>query len=424
MSFPPHIGSTSSNARKRSKRIDSDLDFDNNRSDSDNESQERRRLEYDDNNDDDDYPLATSHPREELEVYEHNRERVFCNCNHCKGKSRRMRRVQLRHIKKYGAYEPLGMPIPCDVPVNPPPLNLNDFVVPQRQDCRALLVNETEGLVLQNHIADQLTTGLIAYFANRHIAQHSSIGSCEHDKGGISHMSANDILLRHNECFSTTEKSTRVTRHGGRSNFMSVAQSSMTICSRFGDIFLTGSACRVFREVKPSWFDNPSSIIFDVEFLCWDRRWIIKTSTLGNETGMGVFACEDIIVDPDTPPRYYPELFPYFGPVYGYSDWTILSRAHPRFKTYVLSVDEGDTRVLRGDKRFIDGDPMRSHNISGFINSVKGTDRIPNVEWIHIEGSHERFTQWMEVSVVTVAYRTIRAHDEILCNYDFCTIKI
>ena len=79
---------------------------------------------------------------------------------------------------------------------------------------------------------------------------------------------------------------------------------------------------------------------------------------------------------------------------------------------------------MQGDRRFIDGDPMRSNNISAFINSVKGTKKMPNVEWVHMEGPHKRFTHFMEVSIITVAIRTIKAGDEIFCNYDFRKIKV
>ncbi len=39
------------------------------------------------------------------------------------------------------------------------------------------------------------------------------------------------------------------------------------------------------------------SLPYDEEVVVWGRRWIVKTFTLGERHGYGVYACEDIILE-------------------------------------------------------------------------------------------------------------------------------
>lgn len=403
---------------RKSRKKKPDIDWENDRSDSEDRERQFRDVIRDE--DDLTYPMAMSRPRDEEEIRELNRERVLCDCNECKGQSRRLRRIHLEHIERYGRYMPDGVPLSSSLPVEPPPFYEHDLIVTPRIDPRSFLVNETEGLALKKSITDQITVGLLSFFTSRGRQEGSSVASCNAIKGPV--IENPEIAHEDSTALSSVHNSTRLTRHGGRSS-RPLLPTSLTVPSRFGDIILTGQASRIYTPMDPAWFHNPVTIVFDHEFVCWGRRWIIRPSTLGKDSGMGLFACEDIYVEAEAHARDFPELFPYSGAVYSFADWTILSRSDPRFRVYVLSVDGGKKRVIPGDRRFIDGDPMRSHNISGFINSVKGTNRVPNVEWVHLEGSHERFIHNAEVSVITVASRSILVGDEIFCNYDFRKIK-
>ena len=73
--------------------------------------------------------------------------------------------------------------------------------------------------------------------------------------------------------------------------------------------------------------------------------------------------------------------------------------------------------------RMIDGDPVRNGNLAGYINSTVGRGRgyEPNVEWIQAFGPPREpyFVKHMDDHVMIVVVRTIRAGDELLCEYDW-----
>jgi hypothetical protein len=75
------------------------------------------------------------------------------------------------------------------------------------------------------------------------------------------------------------------------------------------------------------------------------------------------------------------------------------------------------------DGRVIDGDPICSGNIVGFINSTVGTlpKRKANCEWVFVEGlppapygqaDHEDHC-------LVIATRTIRSGDELFTHYEW-----
>ncbi len=93
--------------------------------------------------------------------------------------------------------------------------------------------------------------------------------------------------------------------------------------------------------------------------MVWGKRWIVKTSTLGERHGYGVYACEDIIVEDSTSyHREGPTLFPYGGPIYKRRHWNRILTQHPEWKTFALEMDTfaGSTR-RHSDRRVIDGLP-------------------------------------------------------------------
>ncbi|KAL3684834.1 hypothetical protein R1sor_002856 [Riccia sorocarpa] len=104
------------------------------------------------------------------------------------------------------------------------------------------------------------------------------------------------------------------------------------------------------------------------------------------------------------------------------SDWQHLLHTHRSgFRTYVLDVDARPGCDLpRSERRYIDGDPARSPNLAGYINSTVGTQppRRPNVEWEHVGGPPNEFgAQDLEFYIATVAIRPIIAGDELFCQY-------
>src|SRR5450759_3110244 len=164
---------------------------------------------------------------------------------------------------------------------------------------------------------------------------------------------------------------------------------------------------------------------FDEEIEIGHRRWIVKTSTLGERHGYGVFACEDIIVENEAGrARKGPALFPYGGSIYKRRHWTSILTQHPKWKTYALAMDTFDGCTRRySEQRMIDGDPIRNGNFVGFINSTVGTQpkRRANCEWVYIEGPPPApyGQRYHKDHILVVATRTIRAGDELFTHYEW-----
>jgi hypothetical protein len=196
--------------------------------------------------------------------------------------------------------------------------------------------------------------------------------------------------------------------------------------SRHGDITLKGRAATVYQGFEPQRYDVPKVIPINEEFLLWGRRWIVKASSLGEHVGLGIFACEDIIVPSACHPDAYVPLFPYCGAMYTWGHWGILTKAASSFKVYSLSVDSHpDSKVPLGQRRFIDGDPIRSSNLAGYMNSTMGTKpkRRVNVEWVLNDGPAilGTSTTYVDMHIMTVATTTIHAGQELLAHYDWST---
>lgn len=162
------------------------------------------------------------------------------------------------------------------------------------------------------------------------------------------------------------------------------------------------------------------------EIEVWGRQWIVKDSSLGPQCGKGVFSLEDIIV-PHPLPRGYDgvHLFPYAGAVYTRKNWRIIMAQHPSWSKYQLDMDTDADEVLKRPyhTRVIDGDPVCSSNLAGYINSTLGCrpERDPNVWWIQVGGPPQGHgcRKHMDDHIVTVAKKTIRAGEELLCAYEY-----
>ncbi|CAM6082608.1 unnamed protein product [Calypogeia fissa] len=197
------------------------------------------------------------------------------------------------------------------------------------------------------------------------------------------------------------------------------------VCGRNGMSYVHGKARDVFKDFSSSIFKFPLHIPYDAPVEVWGRSWLVKASSLGVDIGYGLFALEDIEV-PSKPWRggYDGEsLFPYIGAVYSSKNWNILVRQHPSWAVYALRMNSDSDELLMRPWhcRMVDGDPVRSSNLAGYINSTQGRGRVlePNVEWVQVFGPPHPpyFVQHMDDHIMTVAIRTIRAGEELLCDY-------
>ncbi|CAK9871772.1 unnamed protein product [Sphagnum jensenii] len=194
---------------------------------------------------------------------------------------------------------------------------------------------------------------------------------------------------------------------------------------RWGMCEFTGKCANIIQSWNPAVLGLLDSLPYDEEVVVWGRRWIVKTSTLGERHGYGVYACEDIIVEDSTSCcREGPTLFPYGGPIYKRRHWNMILRQHPEWKTFALEMDTfaGSTR-RHSDVRVIDGDPIRSGNIAGFINNTVGTrrKRKANCEWVFVEGPPPApyGKTYHEDHCLVLATRTIRSGDELFTHYEW-----
>jgi len=117
-------------------------------------------------------------------------------------------------------------------------------------------------------------------------------------------------------------------------------------------------------------------------------------------------------------------LFPYGGPIYKKRHWNMILTQHPEWKTFALEMDTFASSTRRhNDGRMIDGDPIRSGNIAGFINSTMGTQpkRRANCEWVFVEGPPlAPYGQtYHEDHCLVIATRTIRSGDELFTHYEW-----
>jgi hypothetical protein len=199
----------------------------------------------------------------------------------------------------------------------------------------------------------------------------------------------------------------------------------IVVKGRWGDCEFTGKCANIIQSWNPAVLGLLDNFPYDEEVVVWGRRWIVKTSSLGERHGYGVYACEDIIVEDSARSfREGPTLFPYGGPIYKRRHWNRLLTQHPEWKTYALELDTfaGSSR-RHSDGRVIDGDPIRSGNIAGFINSTVGTrpKRRGNCEWVFVEGPPPApYGQtYHEDHCLVIATRTIRSGHELFTHYEW-----
>lgn len=107
------------------------------------------------------------------------------------------------------------------------------------------------------------------------------------------------------------------------------------------------------------------------------------------------------------------ELLPFVGPQYTSTEYRLLSKAHPRIKSYVMQT-ESDL--------YIDGDIVKG-NVAGFINSSIGRTRIGNVVWeFRMLPKPWNTKEWGYV--ITIASRDIKAGEELFAHYSLNTCSV
>ena len=203
---------------------------------------------------------------------------------------------------------------------------------------------------------------------------------------------------------------------------MPIDHTTCRVDGRWGECEFTGKVAPIIKDWDPTILGLPEFLEFDREFMIWGRPWIVRTSTLGERHGYGVFACEDIILEVEG--REGPTLFPYGGPIYKRRHWNMILTQHPEWKTYALEMDTHDASTRRvSEQRIIDGDPIRTGNIAGFINSTVGTrpKRRANCEWVFVDGPPPApyGQRYHKDHCLVVATRTIRAGDELFTHYEW-----
>jgi hypothetical protein len=194
---------------------------------------------------------------------------------------------------------------------------------------------------------------------------------------------------------------------------------------KWGISEFTGKCANIIQSWNLVVLGLLDSLPYDEEVVVWGRRWIVKTSTLEERHGYGVYACEDIIVEDSASCRRKGlTLFPYGGPIYKGRHWNMILTQHLEWKTFALEMDTFASSTRRhSDGRVIDGDPIRSGNIAGFINITVGTQpkRRANCEWVFVEGPLPApyGKTYHEDHCLVIATRTIRSGDELFTHYEW-----
>lgn len=219
-----------------------------------------------------------------------------------------------------------------------------------------------------------------------------------------------------------SRRQTRLMSSGGQRRVITI-HDTIEIPSRRGPVSITGRAAITFHECNSLLYGVPASIPVGEIVEVWGRRWIVRESSIPG-SGMGVFAMDRIEVPEGTTFAHYPQLFPYVGAVYKYAQYRVMRRGVPFFKEYIL--ESGKVMNLPPHRRrYIDGDPTRSGNIAGYIQSSVGNPRDiesrPNAEWHYVDGGHPWFQpRWnKDFHIMTVATTTIESGDEIFISYGY-----
>jgi hypothetical protein len=180
------------------------------------------------------------------------------------------------------------------------------------------------------------------------------------------------------------------------------------------------AAIKRLKRFDPAPWGVPEIIPINEVVRIWGRPWRVTQTSLQGKIQLGVFACEDILVCAGQTV----DLFPYCGSVYSRGSWQILVRHLPSMAEYSLSVDSGSD--LHSERRYVDGDPVRSSNIAGYVNSSYGfrsSRPHSNVAW-QVRHGRPMGSPYISgdlnpvMHVMTVAKHSITAGDELFAAYN------
>ncbi|KAL3696040.1 hypothetical protein R1sor_010116 [Riccia sorocarpa] len=146
----------------------------------------------------------------------------------------------------------------------------------------------------------------------------------------------------------------------GRYEPPAARQASTSTSSPFDAIFLEDIVQQAVQQAMDQLAERLSietHIVRGIRHL----RWIVKESTIPN-TGLSIFALERVVVQPDTHPDDYPQLFSYVDSVYKRKQYKVMLRHMPHFIDYILDTSPN---VPGGPqkRRYIDGDPNKGFHI-------------------------------------------------------------
>ena len=143
------------------------------------------------------------------------------------------------------------------------------------------------------------------------------------------------------------------------------------------------------------WCDGPIPKFSTFNF--HDRKWEVKIYGF-SFMGWGLFAMD--------PAKAGDILLPFVGPQYTRTEYRKMKSLVPRFKSYVLKVE---------DDIYIDGRVERG-NVAGFINSSIGREEIGNVVWEYsLLPKPWNKNEWG--FVMTIASRDIEVGEELYAYY-------
>ena len=150
------------------------------------------------------------------------------------------------------------------------------------------------------------------------------------------------------------------------------------------------------------WCDGPIPKL--TSFVYWKRDWQVKVSKY-RFMDWGLFAMQTA--------KEGDELLPFVNPQYTSTEYKLLSKAHPRIKSYVMQA-ESDL--------YIDGHVVKG-NVAGFINSSIGRTQIGNVVWeFRMLPKPWNTKEWGYV--ITIASKDIKAGEELFAHYSLNTCSV
>ncbi|KAL3701943.1 hypothetical protein R1sor_019965 [Riccia sorocarpa] len=295
-------------------------------------------------------------------------ERIYCRCAVCKGVVLQTRWRTILHVDKYGLYEP---PVGQASTSTPSPLFDISLEAIVQQALRPAM--------------DQLAERLYTIRPTTPVVSHDVVPMT----GRVTRLHSSDL----------------------RPPWVSVGD-TIQIPSRHGPLSITRKAATTYRSCNCMYWGVHANISIREVVTVWGRRWIVKESTIPN-TGLGLFAVDGVVVEPNTHYDNYPQLFRYVGAVYKHKEYKLMLQHMPSLIDYILDTSQ---KVPGGaqKRRYIDGDPVRTGNIAGYIQSSLGTNIGSNAEWHYVDGGHMWFhRRWNKgFHIMTVASRTIEPGEE------------